>query len=125
MTRDSTLADLVRRAHETGLSFREMSARAQRAGHSISHSQLAMYANDSVAKAPTDAQIYAIAAALDMGYMQVREAMFRQFYGYTPREMRHHGGSRIAAAIPPDLTPEQERALADLVEAWLQTQRRE
>ena len=124
MTRERPLADLVRRVHEDGLSFREMAARAHRAGHSISHSQLALYASDGVAKAPTDAQIHALAAALDMGYTQVREAMMQQFYGYTPRELKNMGGSRVAAQIPPDLSPEQEKALGDLVEAWLRTQGR-
>lgn len=119
MTKERPLASLVRRVHEQGLSYREMAARAQRAGHTISHSQLALYAGDGVAKAPTDSQVHALAAALDMGYEQVRAAVFSQFYGYVPRDLNSRKGSRLAAALPPDLSPEEEDRLAQVVELWL------
>src|SRR5205085_4688211 len=75
------LAGLVSRANDAGLSFREMERRARQHGHVISHSQLAAYADNSVAKPPSVDQMEAIASALDVGYEIVRAASFEQFYG--------------------------------------------
>lgn len=112
------LADLVLHAQEQGTSYREMEARARRAGFVISHSQLADYAKNTVQKPPLDDQLQAIAAALDLGFETVRAAMFEQFYGYVPRELTKAKGSRISAAVPPDLTPEEERELIRMIRAW-------
>lgn len=118
------LADLVRERNERW-SYREMSERARRAGHNISHSQLADYASDSVRKAPTREQIEALAVALDVGQEAVRAAMFEQFYGYVPVELKRGSkASRVAAAVPPGLSPEEEAELLRLIEAWLATRHR-
>lgn len=111
------LAALVSRTHDAGVSYREMESRATQRGHRISHSQMADYAGDRVAKCPTEEQLRSIAAALDVGYETVRAAAFAQFYGYVPREL---GGRQtpVVAAIPPDLTPEEERQLTAMVRAW-------
>lgn len=114
------LASLVSRANVAGLSFREMERRAQQHGHSISHSQLAAYAENSVKKAPDVKQMEAIASALDLGYEVVRAAAFEQYYGYVPREVvRRSDASRVAAAIPPNLPPEEEAELLRMIRAWV------
>lgn len=116
------LADLVRERNDRW-SYREMSERARRSGHNISHSQLADYASDSVRKVPSQEQIQALAAALDVGQEQVRAAVFEQFYGYVPRELKRGRASRIVAAVPPGLSAEDEDELLRLIEAWLSTRR--
>lgn len=117
------LAGLVRQRNDEGWSYREMEKRANRAGHSISHSQLADYASDAVRKVPNREQIEALAAALDLGYETVRAAVFAQYYGYVPRELSSRKTSRVAAAVPSDLSPEEEGELVRMVEAWLSARR--
>lgn len=113
------LRDMIEAEKEAGVSYREMSARAARHGHSISHSSLTDYAHGKVRKAPNSEQIEALAAALNKGVDTVREAVMMEWYGYTPRELSRSKGSRIAAAVPSTLTPEEEAELIRLIEAWL------
>lgn len=122
--RETPLADLVRRVHDQGVSYYDMARRAAQAGHTISHAQLQALAKGQVAKAPSIPQMQAIAAALDLGYEQVRAAMFQQFFGYVPRELTRRRGERIVAATPPDLTDDEERQLAEVVAFWIEQQRR-
>lgn len=113
------LADMIRERQERW-SYREMSERARRAGKSISHSQLADYAAGSVRKAPTVEQMEAIAVGIDAGFEEVRAAMFDQFFGYIPRELKRPAKmSKIVAAIPANLSPDEEAQLLRMVEAWL------
>ncbi|HET7357111.1 MAG TPA: hypothetical protein VFJ09_10605 [Nocardioidaceae bacterium] len=115
-----TLAELVRERHDAGYSFREMERRARERGHKISHSSLADYANGSVEKMPDRDQIEALAAALDVGLDAVRAAAMQQYWGYVPRELRNRGKqSRIGAAIPADLSPEDEEQLLRMIQAWV------
>jgi transcriptional regulator with XRE-family HTH domain len=118
------LADLVRRVHDSGISYREMATRAQRAGHEISHTQLSDYAQRKVQKAPSQRMMRALAAALDVGYGQVRSAVFAQFFGYVPRELKNWQGSRITAVVPEDLSPDEEAQLVRMIEAWLASRAR-
>lgn len=119
------LAALVKSRHEEGRSYREMSENARRKGYAISHSQLQAYATDVVRKAPSTEQLQALSAALDIGFEKVRAASIEQYYGYVPREFGGMGGSMVTAAVPPDLTPAEERELARLVEAWAAARRRD
>jgi transcriptional regulator with XRE-family HTH domain len=119
------LAALVRQAHDTGLSYREMADRARRAGHEISHTQLSDYAQGKVMKAPSERMLRAIAAAIDAAYGEVRAAMFEQFYGYTPRELRNRRGSRLTAVVPENLDPSDEAELVRMIEAWLSARQRD
>ena len=120
------LAALVRSRHEAGRSYRDMAEAARRAGHTISHSQLQAYATDMVRKAPTNEQLAALAAAIGVTFARARAAMMEQFYGYVPRGMEADDpalpGARIGAAIPPDLSPEQEQQLLRMVQAWIASQ---
>lgn len=115
----ATLAELVRERRDAGYSFREMERRARERGHKISHSSLADYANASVSKMPDRDQIEALAAALDVGLDAVRAAAMQQYWGYVPRELRNRRPSRAGAAIPPDLSVEEEAELARLIQAWV------
>lgn len=114
-----TLAELVVERRDAGYSYREMERRARERGYSISHSSLADYANGSVRKMPDKEQIEALAAALDVGLDAVRAAAMQQYWGYIPRELRNRKPSRISAAIPPDLSPEEEAELARMIRAWV------
>lgn len=115
----ATLADLVRQRHDEGWSFREMEKRARDRGHTISHAQLADYAKAVVKKMPDKSQVEALAAALDVGLDAVRAAAMQQYWGYVPRELRNRKPSRLTAAVPPDLSSEEEEQLVRMVEAWL------
>ncbi len=76
-----TLTELVRAAHDNGRSYREMSQRARRAGHEISHTQLADYGNGRVSKPPPSRRMAeAIAAAVGCSYEDVVEALYEQWY---------------------------------------------
>lgn len=119
------LAALVRQAHDTGLSYREMADRARRAGHDISHTQLADYAGGKVMKAPSEKMLRAIAAAIDAAYGDVRAAMMEQFYGYTPRELRNRSSSRLTAVVPENLDPAEEAELVRVIETWLSLRQRD
>ena len=119
-----TLAELVVERRDAGYSYREMERRARERGHKISHSSLADYANGAVAKMPDKDQIEALAAALDVGLDAVRAAAMQQYWGYVPRELRNRKPSRVAAAIPPDLSPQEEAELARMIQAWLATRER-
>lgn len=119
VTEQRPLAALVKAETDKGWSYREMEQRARQRGHVISHSQLADYAKDAVRKVPSREQIEALAAALDVGVEAVRAAALEQFWGYVPRELKNRKGSRISAALPPDLTREEEEQIARMVEAWL------
>ena len=66
------------------LSYREMQERAEAAGHYISFQQLQMLAKGVVRKAPGTDQVAAIAAAIGEPIEVVRDAVFEQYYGYTP-----------------------------------------
>lgn len=68
---------------ESGLSYRELAARARDKGYDISHSQLQAYASDSVTSLPTRSQVDALAAALDVAVREVLVAALAQFYGIT------------------------------------------
>lgn len=116
------LRDLVREAYSAAGSYNEMERRARRAGHEISHTYLQWLARGEVKKAPDIEQMRAIAAAIDKGYETVRSAMFEQWYGYVPRELARREGSRITAAIPPSLSPEEERELLRMIRAWVASQ---
>lgn len=120
---EKPLAALVRNRHDEGRSYRDMSAAAKRAGFDISHSQLQAFAQDMVRKAPSNEQLQAIAAAVGVSFERARAAMMQQFYGYVPRGMEADDpalpGARIGAAIPPDLSPEQEQQLLRMVQAWI------
>jgi transcriptional regulator with XRE-family HTH domain len=121
----TTLADLVRQRQDEGWSYREMERRARERGHRISHAQLAAYAEDAVRKVPSREQVEAIAAALDLGIDAVRAAVMQQYWGYVPRELKQRGkGSRVAAAVPPDLSTDEEAELVRMMEAWLVARRR-
>lgn len=114
------LADMVRRKHdEEHVSYREMADNSRRAGHFISHSQLAAYAADGVRKAPSSEQMVALASALGVSYEKVRAAMIEQYFGYVPRDLIETHGTTVTAAVPPDLTEAEERELRRLVEAWV------
>lgn len=122
---ERALAALIQECHDKGYSFRTMSDRATRAGHPISHAQLADYAKGRVAKVPDREQIEAIAVATDNGVETVRRAAMRQYWGYEPRELRLARGraSRAAAAVPPNLSPEAEEELARMIQAWVAARR--
>ncbi len=118
------LAEMVRRRHQEGRSYREMERGAKRAGYSISHTQLADYANDTVKKMPEPGQILAIACALGLPFVQVRVAAVDQFLGFVPKEwelaVEHAGPAiRIGAAIPPDLSEPEEAELKRMIKAWV------
>ena len=121
------LAELVRSRHAAGRSYRDMSEAAKRAGYTISHSQLQAFATDMVRKAPDNKQLAALAAAVGVTFEQARAAMMQQYYGYVPRGMEAADpappGARIGAAIPPDLSPEEEEHLLRMVRAWIASQR--
>jgi transcriptional regulator with XRE-family HTH domain len=123
-TEQPTLADLVTRRVDEGWTFREMARRAKERGHDISHSHLAEHAKGLVAKMPDRAQVEALAAALDVGIDDVRAAAMQQYWEYVPRELRVRRPSRVTAALPPDLTEEEEAEIARMVEAWLAARRR-
>lgn len=123
--RTESLSELVRRRRDEGWSLREMERRAQARGHRISHAQLADYAAGVVRRMPTLEGLEAIAAALDVGVEDVRAASMKEFWGYVPRELKHRGrGSRVTAAMPPDLSPEEEDELLRMIEAWVAARRR-
>lgn len=119
------LAALVKSKHDEGRSYRDMSEAARRAGYTISHSQMQAYATDIVRKAPSSEQLEAIAAALSVSVEKVRSAMIQQFYGYVPRDLANVRESRVVAAVPPDLSPEEEQELARLVAAWAAARRQD
>jgi transcriptional regulator with XRE-family HTH domain len=118
-----TLAELVIERRDAGYSYREMERRARERGYSISHSSLADYANGSVRKMPDKEQIEALAAALDVGLDAVRAAAVLQYWGYVPREVRNRKGSQVTAAIPPDLSSEEEAQLIRMIQAWAASRR--
>ena len=117
------LAAMVRHRHDQGRSYRDMSEAARKAGKTISHAQLQAYATNIVRKAPSTDQLEALAAALDTTLEKVRVAMIQQYYGYVPRSVAPDdaGTSELFAAVPPDLSPDEERELARLVTAWVST----
>lgn len=119
------LAALVREKHDRGFSYREMSEAARRAGRLVSHSQLAAYASDGVRKAPTPEQMQGIAAALGVSFEKVYAAAIEQYYGYTPTSFGNAGGRDVTAAIPFDLTPEEERELGRVIRTWVAMRRSE
>lgn len=122
--RTESLSALVKRRRDEGWSFREMERRAEQRGHKISHSQLADYAAGTVRRMPTTEGLEALAAALDVGVEDVRAASMLEFWGYVPRELKHRGrGSRIMAALPTDLAPEEEEELRRLINAWAAARR--
>lgn len=122
--RTESLSTLVRRRRDEGWSFREMERRAEQRGHRISHSQLADYAAGTVRRMPTTEGLEALAAALDVGVEDVRAASMLEFWGYVPRELKMRGrASRVSAAMPPDLTPDEEEQIVRMVKAWLASQR--
>lgn len=119
-----SLSELVRRRRDEGWTLREMERRAEQRGHKISHSQLADYAAGTVRRMPTKEGVEALAAALDVGIEEVRTASVVEFWGYVPREAKYRGrGSRITAAMPPDLTPEEEDEVLRMVQAWFGARR--
>lgn len=117
------LAALVRARHDEGYSYREMAEAARRSGRLISHSQLASYATDGVRKAPTTEQMQGLAAALGLAYEKIYAAVIEQYYGYVPQNLGTSGGSDITAAIPYDLTEDEERELARMIRAWVAARR--
>lgn len=119
----TTLADLVKHRHDEGWSYREMEKRARDRGYTISHASLADYAKGVVRKMPDKDQVEALAAALDVGVDVVRGAAMLQYWGYVPRELRNRKPSRLSAAVPPDLSSEEEEQLVRMVEAWLAARR--
>lgn len=119
------LAALVKEKHDAGRSYREMAAAAQRAGYDVSHSQMQAYATNQVRKAPSNDQLEALAAALSVSVDRVRTAMMQQFYGYVPKELAVIRESPVSAAVPPDLSPDEEQELARLVAAWVEARRRD
>jgi hypothetical protein len=124
MTEQITLAELVTKRVDEGWTFREMSRRAKERGYDVSHSHLAEHAKGLVAKVPDRTQVEALAAALDVGIDDVRAAAMQQYWGYVPRELRTRKPSRVTAALPADLTAEEEDEIARMVEAWLAARRR-
>lgn len=118
--RRRSLSELVEHAREGGrVSYRDMSARADRAGYRISHSQLAEYAAGTVRKAPDQTMIDALAAALGVPRERVQASVFEQWYGYTPRGMPAGGG----VLLPVDVTEDEREELERLVAAWLAARR--
>ena len=117
------LAELVSRCN-ADYSFREMERRAAGRGQKISHSTLADYAADSVQKMPSREQLEALSAALDTGLDEVRSAALEQFWGYVPRELKGRKTSMVVAAVPADLTQEEEEDLAQMVHLWVEQRRR-
>ena len=117
------LAELVSRCN-ADYSFREMERRAAGRGQKISHSTLADYAADSVQKMPSREQLEALSAALDTGLDEVRSAALAQFWGYVPRELKGRKTSMVVAAVPADLTQEEEEDLAQMVHLWVEQRRR-
>ena len=84
-TKEKALARLINDVKASSrFSFREMQDRAEAAGHYISHQQLQTYATGGARKAPDPGQVAAIAAALGVPVERVRDAVFDQYYGYTP-----------------------------------------
>jgi transcriptional regulator with XRE-family HTH domain len=124
-TEQATLADLVRQRRAEGWGYREMARRAHERGHQISHAQLGEYAKGTVQKVPNREQMEALAAALDVGLETVRTAVMHQWWGYVPRELKNRGkASRLGAAVPADLSTDEEAELVRMVEAWLAARRR-
>jgi hypothetical protein len=119
MNTEPTLQQLIQECRDGGWSYRGMSERATRAGHPISHAHIADYAKGTVRKMPSQEELLALAAALDTGVETVRRAAMQEWWGYVPRELsRNSRASRVLAAVPPNLTPEEEQELARLVQAW-------
>jgi hypothetical protein len=84
-TEDKALARLIFDAKDKRrLSYRDMYRRAEEAGYYISYQQIANYAQGLVRKAPDPEQVAAISAAIGEPVERVRDAMFSQYYGYTP-----------------------------------------
>lgn len=123
--RTESLSELVRRRRDEGWSLREMERRAEQRGHRISHSQLADYAAGTVRRMPTSEGVEALAVALDVGIEDIQAASCKEFWGYIPRALRYRGGgnSRLAAAVPPNLSAEEEEELARLIQAWASARR--
>jgi len=111
----TALADLVRAVQESGVSYREMMRRAEKHGHSISHSQLSAYANNEVRKTPSEAQIAAIAAATGRSVTAVRDAVMEQYLDYTAQSV----GQGLTVTLPRDVSDDERDEVQRLVDAWL------
>ena len=118
-TNAGPLVELVRCEKNRGTSYREMSLRAERAGHEISHQQLQAYGAGHVRKAPSQRQIEAIAAAIASTPQAVRDAVFEQFYGYVTDSRRGPVAGEWTLDVPGDLAQEKRSELERLVAAWL------
>ena len=74
-----TVTELVQQAH-ANTSYRELSRRAAKQGHAISHTLLASWGAGEILRAPQRSQAEAIAAAVGVHYHDVVEAIYEQFY---------------------------------------------
>lgn len=117
------LAAMVRERHEAGHSYREMAEASRRAGHFISHSQIAAYATDGVRKAPTPEALQALAAALGTSFARVYSAAIEQYYGYVPSSVGPADTGEVGAAIPYDLTEDEKAELTRMIRAWVVARR--
>jgi hypothetical protein len=105
---DDALTSLINDVQQSkGLTYRDMETRAEAAGHFISRQQLQNHATGGVRNAPRTEQVLALAAALGVPFEQVRDAVFRQFYGYSTdphgigtRTSTHHEILRNEATPP-------------------------
>ena len=59
-----------------------------------------------------------------IGLDEVRSAALEQFWGYVPRELKGRKTSMVVAAVPADLTQEEEEDLAQMVHLWVEQRRR-
>lgn len=111
------LAALIQARKDAGESLRHMSARANKAGHDISHAHIADLLNGQVRRAPLPTEIVAIAAALDVSYEVVRRAVLHDWYDY--EELRAGDFDALVAPLA-----ESERAEAErMLRAWLTAKR--
>lgn len=81
------LAGLIQAAIDAGATERELERRAERAGETISHSQLNKYRRGLVTKAPDGGQQTALAAALNVPEQVVRRAVIIDWFGWDPADL--------------------------------------
>ena len=109
------LADLINSVRDrTGMTYRDLAARAVRRGHRISYSQINNYALNAAAKIPDDDLIQGLAAALDVSPEVVLTAAIEQYYSV--EQYRSEGGVNDVV-IPADATESQRAAIKAMLEA--------
>jgi len=110
------LQRLIQASLDAGSSLRDIEKRATSAGHRLSYSQVHAYSQGIAAKAPSREQIEALAAALPASEVEVRRAVFIDWYGYDPIE---NAADHYLIAVPADLPDDRKREIDQMVQAWL------